>query len=293
MRALITGSGGQVGRELVRGAPPGAQVRALSHSELDISDAAAVQAIVKEFAPTLIINAAAYTAVDRAETERDLAWKANALAPGLLAEAAAVQGHCRLIHISTDYVFSGERSRPYQTDDEPGPINEYGRSKLEGERAVLQALSTRALIVRSSWVYGAHGRNFLHTMLRLMRERRAVRVVADQIGSPTAAASLATALWAFAVRPGLSGVHHWTDAGVASWYDFAVAIADQAAVAGLVPAGVEVTPIATADFPTPARRPVCSLLDKTHTIAALGAGPEHWARSLKTTLRSMLPVQGS
>jgi dTDP-4-dehydrorhamnose reductase len=293
MRALITGSGGQVGRELVRAAPPDAEVHALSHGELDISDEPAVQAIVKEFAPTLIINAAAYTAVDRAETERERAWQVNALAPRLLAEAAAARGDCRLIHISTDYVFSGESSRPYEIDAAPAPINEYGRSKLGGERAVLQALATRALIVRSSWVYSAHERNFLHTMLRLMRAGRAVRVVADQIGSPTSAASLAMALWAFAVRPGLSGLHHWTDAGVASWYDFAVAIADQAAVAGLIPARVEVSPIAAEDYPTAARRPACSLLDKRHTIAALGAGPEHWARSLNATLRSIPPIQGS
>ena len=293
MRVLITGSGGQVGRELVRAAPPAAEVCALGHGELDISDGARVQAIVKEFGPTVIVNAAAYTAVDRAETERELAWQANALAPRLLAEAAAGRANCRLIHISTDYVFGGESSRPFNTDDEPGPINEYGRSKLGGERAVLQALGTRAVIVRSSWVYGTGGGNFLHTMLRLMREGRAVRVVADQIGSPTSAASLAMALWAFAVRPDLSGLHHWTDAGVASWYDFAVAIADQAVVAGLVPAGVEVTPIATEDYPTAARRPACSLLDKRRTIAALGRGPNHWARSLNATLRSMPPTPDS
>lgn len=293
MRALITGSGGQVGHELVRSAPPGAEVRALSRAELDISDKVAVQGAVQEFAPTVIINAAAYTAVDRAETERELAWKVNALAPRLLAEAAAVRTQCRLIHISTDYVFNGESPRPYRIDDDPGPVNEYGRSKLEGERAVLQALGSRAAVVRSSWVYSAHDRNFLHTMLRLMRESRAVRVVADQIGTPTSATSLATALWAFALRPGLSGLHHWTDAGVASWYDFAVAIADEGTMAGLVPAGIEVTPITTEDYPTPARRPVCSLLDKRQTIAALGTRPEHWVRVLRKTLRSMHQAPGS
>jgi dTDP-4-dehydrorhamnose reductase len=293
MRVLITGSGGQVGRELVRAAPRGAEVRGLSRGDLDICDETRVRAIVKEFAPTVIINAAAFTAVDRAETERDLAWLVNAIAPRLLAEAALSQGDCRLIHISSDYVFSGENPHPYCIEDEPGPINEYGRSKLGGERAVLEALGTRALIVRSSWVYSAHDRNFLHTMLRLMRAGRAVRVVADQIGSPTSAASLAAALWAFAARPDLSGLHHWTDAGVASWYDFAVAIAHQGGVAGLVPAGAEVSPIATVDYPTPARRPACSLLDKRHTIAALGKGPEHWARSLQATLQSIRPVQGT
>src|SRR5258706_2440652 len=292
MRVLITGSGGQVGRELVRTAPPDAEAGAVNRGELDISDETAVRARVKEFAPTLIINAAAYTAVDRAETERDLAWQVNAIAPRLLAEAAAGRGNCRLIHISSDYVFSGVKSQPFTTDDEPSPINEYGRSKLGGERAVMHSLGAGALIVRSSWVYSAHDRNFLHTMLRLMREGRSVRVVADQIGTPTSAASLATALWAFAVRPGLSGLYHWTDAGVASWYDFAVSIADQALLADLIPVRIEVTPIATADYPTAARRPACSLLDKRPTVAALGAGPEHWARSLKATLLSIPPMPG-
>ncbi len=293
MRVLITGSGGQVGRELVRAAPPDAELRALSRGELDIGDEAAVWAVVKEFMPAVIINAAAYTAVDRAETERDLAWKVNATAPRLLAQSAAAQGGCRLIHISSDYVFSGESSRPYRTDDGPGPINEYGRSKLGGERAVQQALGAMAVIVRSSWVYSAHERNFLHTMLRLMREGRPVRVVADQIGAPTSAASLASALWAFASRPGVSGLHHWTDAGVASWYDFAVSIADQAVVAGLIPDRVEVTPIATEEYPTAARRPAFSLLDTRPTVAAVGTRPAHWARELKATLQSIRPIQAT
>jgi dTDP-4-dehydrorhamnose reductase len=281
---LITGAGGQVGRELVRRAPAAATVRALDRAALDIGDAAAIAQAVHDFQPTHIINAAAYTQVDKAERERDAAWALNAIAPRELARAAARQGHCRLIHISTDYVFDGTSALPYLTTDTPSPLNVYGASKLDGERAVLEALPEHAAIVRTAWVYGVHGRNFVHTMLRLMRERGAVRVVADQIGTPTAAAPLADLLWALAVRPGLTGLFHWTDAGIASWYDFAVAIAEDARVRGLLNSAIEITPIATEDYPTPARRPRCSVLDKRSTIAALGFAPDHWRTPLRAVL---------
>ncbi len=229
MKVLITGAGGQVGRELVRAAPPQAEVRALDRNDLDIGDAVAVREVVGDFAPAVIINAAGYTAVDKAEQEHEVALRVNAEGPRLLAQAARGLNGCRMVHISTDYVFDGDSARAYRPGDAPHPLSVYGRSKLEGEQAVLAALGARAVVLRTSWVYGAHGRNFLHTMLRLMRERGAVRVVADQIGTPTATPPLAEALWQFAKRPGLAGVHHWTDAGVASWYDFAVAIAEEAA----------------------------------------------------------------
>jgi dTDP-4-dehydrorhamnose reductase len=287
MRVLITGAGGQVGRELVRAAPPQAEVRALDRSDLDIGDAAAVRAAVAEFAPAVILNVAAYTAVDKAEQEHDLALRVNAEGPRLLAQAARGLNGCRLVHVSTDYVFDGTSARAYQPGDAPHPVSVYGRTKLEGEQAVLAELGARAVVLRTSWVYGAHGRNFMHTMLRLMRERGAVRVVADQIGTPTSTPALAQALWQFAKRPGLAGVHHWTDAGVASWYDFAVAIAEEAAALGLLPPGIEVTPIATEDFPTPARRPACSVLDKRATITALALEPRHWRQRLREVLEEL------
>jgi dTDP-4-dehydrorhamnose reductase len=284
MRVLITGAGGQVGRELLRAAPPQAEVRALDRNDLDIGDASAVREVVGEFAPAVIINAAGYTAVDKAEQEHEVALRVNAEGPRLLAQAARGLNGCRLVHISTDYVFDGDSARAYRPGDAPHPLSVYGRTKLEGEDAVLAALGPRAVVLRTSWVYGAHGRNFLHTMLRLMRERGAVRVVADQIGTPTSTPALAEVLWQFAKRPGLAGVHHWTDAGVASWYDFAVAIAEEAAAIGLLPPGIEVTPIATEDYPTPARRPACSVLDKRATIAALALEPRHWRQRLREEL---------
>jgi dTDP-4-dehydrorhamnose reductase len=284
MRVLITGASGQVGRELARSSPIGATVSAVDRHDLDVGDAAAVRALVEDFRPTLILNAAAYTGVDRAETDADVAMRVNGDGPRLLAEAARVLGDCRLIHISTDYVFDGRSPRAYTPDDEPRPICVYGHSKLAGERAVLRTAGIDAAIVRTSWVYAPHGRNFLQTMLRRMRERGEVRVVADQIGTPTAARSLAEALWVLAGRSGLAGLLHWTDAGVASWYDFAVAIAEEAAARGLLPGDIVVTPIATNEYPTPARRPACSLLDKRATIAALGMAPWHWRQRLRQVL---------
>jgi dTDP-4-dehydrorhamnose reductase len=284
VRVLITGAGGQLGRELVRTAPAAATVRALDRTYLDVTDAAAVQAVVGEYQPTVILNAAGYTAVDRAESDQEAAWRLNAVAPRQLAEAARTVQQCRLIHVSTDYVFDGESPRPYQPQDAPNPLSAYGKSKLEGERAVLEVLGNHSVVVRTAWVYSAHGRNFLHTMLRLMRERGVVRVVADQIGSPTATASLAEMLWACAERPGLTGIFHWTDAGVASWYDFAVAIAEEANGRRLLAAPAQVLAIASDDYPTPARRPRCSLLDRRSTIAAVGLEPEHWRVRLRGVL---------
>ena len=287
MRVLITGAGGQLGRELVRSAPPAAVVQAAARNDLDIGDPMAVRDAVEAFQPSLILNAAAYTTVDKAESEREQAWRINAQAPALLAAAAQRLGHCRMIQVSTDYVFSGDAARPFRPDDETGPLGVYGETKLEGERAVLQGLGSRAVVLRTAWVYGFHGKNFLHTMLRLMRERGSVRVVADQIGCPTETASLAETIWAFAARPELAGVYHWSDAGVASWYDFAVAIAEEAVARELLPPSVEVLPIATEDYPTPAKRPRFSLLDGRATEAAIGILPLHWRVRLRQVLNEI------
>jgi len=287
VRVLITGAGGQLGRELVRTAPPAAVVKAAARNDLNIGDPAAVRDVVEAFQPTVILNAAAYTAVDKAESEREQAWRINAQAPGFLAAAAQRLGHCRMVQVSTDYVFSGDAARPYRPDDETGPLGVYGESKLAGESAVLQGLGPRAVVLRTAWVYGAHGKNFLNTMLRLMSERGSVRVVADQIGCPTATAPLAETIWAFAARPELAGVYHWSDAGVASWYDFAVAISEEAGACELLPASVEVLPIATEDYPTPARRPRFSLLDGRATEDALGISPLHWRVRLRQVLNEI------
>lgn len=284
MKVLITGANGQLGRALQRSVPADAVVIACGHADMDIGDAAQVAARVAEHQPDLIINAAAYTAVDKAESEVAAAQRGNAEGPAHLADAARALPHTRLLHVSTDFVFDGSSSRPYTVDAATAPLGVYGATKLAGERVVLNALPGRSLVMRTAWVYAAQGNNFMRTMLRLMKERGTVRVVADQIGTPTSADSLAQAIWRCATRPHVHGIHHWSDAGVASWYDFAVAIAEEAAARGLLPAGVQVLPIATEDFPTPAKRPAYSVLDKRATLAALDLPAVHWREMLRRVL---------
>jgi dTDP-4-dehydrorhamnose reductase len=284
---MITGASGQVGRALVASVPPSLEARAFTRAQLDISDSDAVHAAVGSYRPALIINAAAYTAVDKAETESQSAAAINAEGPGNLARAALAVPGSRLIHISTDYVFDGTGVQPYKPTDPTNPVSVYGRTKLQGEQAVLAALRERAVVLRTAWVYGAEGKNFLLTMLRLMREHGAVRVVNDQQGTPTTAASIARAIWAIASRPDIHGIVHWTDAGTASWYDFAVAIAEEGRAAGLLPRPIKVTGISTAEYPTAARRPANSALDTRDTIARVGLTPAPWRDNLRATLQEL------
>jgi dTDP-4-dehydrorhamnose reductase len=292
VKVLITGAGGQVGRILSSDAPPGVEVLACGHKDLDIADASAVSDYVRLHVPDVIINAAAYTAVDRAESEPELARKVNADGPRHLAAAAnAATGAARapgirLIHLSTDFVFDGAASVPYRPEAATNPLGVYGATKLAGERAVLEGLPGRSVVLRTAWVYAAEGANFVRTMLRVMKANGTVRVVADQVGTPTAARSLAETIWQLVAKPDVTGIHHWTDAGVASWYDFAVAIAEEGALLGLVPANVTVNPIATAEYPTPARRPSYSVLDKT-SLTSLGLTPLHWRKRLRSVLGEM------
>lgn len=281
MKALIVGSGGQLGRALLAAAPPGTQVIGHDRAALDITDAAAVQAAVAAAQPDILFNAAAYTAVDKAEGDEDAALAINATAVGVLAHVAKRLG-AHFVHVSTDFVFDGKSGMPYSPDAPTAPLGAYGRTKLAGE----QAAGSDALIVRTAWVYAPTGGNFVRTMLRLMAERPEVRVVADQIGTPTYAPGLAAALWAL-VRQGVHGIHHYTDSGVASWYDFAVAIQEEALAAGLLDRAVPVLPITTADFPTPARRPPYSVLDKSSTFTALGAPAPHWRVQLRQMIKDI------
>lgn len=283
---LITGAAGQVGRELVRTAPPGSTAVAVTRSELDVTDVAAIARIIAQHRPETIVNCAAYTAVDAAESAPLAAASVNAVAAGNLAMAAARVG-ARMIHLSTDFVFSGPAARPCRITDLPAPISVYGRTKLDGEVAVLKALGDRALVVRTAWLYASHGSNFVKTMLRLMRERDQVRVVADQIGTPTWARALAETLWIAVARPDVSGLLHATDAGVASWYDFAVAIQEEALRLGVLDRVTPVHSITTAEYPTPAQRPSYSVLDTSETVRQLGVVPDHWRTNLRLMLQEL------
>ena len=285
--ALITGAEGQLGVELQATAPPGWRVEACGLGELDVTRTRAVQAVFERAQPTVVFHAAAYTEVDSAEDEPERASAVNVEGTAHVAEAAR-RVAARLVHVSTDFVFDGAQGRPYAAGDPPNPLGVYGRTKLAGEREALRISAGGALVVRTAWLYGAHGRNFVRTMLRLMRERADIGVVSDQVGTPTWARSLAHALWAAAGRDELRGIHHWTDAGVASWYDFAVAIQEEALALGLLDRAISVRPLRTTEYPARARRPAYSVLDTSATRSALGCSPAHWRANLRTMLRGLV-----
>jgi dTDP-4-dehydrorhamnose reductase len=286
VKVLVTGAGGQVATALSKLKPAAMDLMSLDVKSLNICDAAAVEQRVAALKPQLIINAAAYTAVDKAEADRDLAFQVNGAAPGHLARAAHKHG-ARLLHISTDFVFDGSAEHPYKPDARTAPLGVYGESKLQGEHRALDESHGEALVLRTAWVYASKGHNFVLTMLRLMGERGTVKVVRDQRGSPTWADSVARALWAAAGTPGFRGLHHWTDAGVASWYDFARGIAEEGRAAGLLKREAEVLPINTAEYPTPARRPAYSVLDCSSTEAGLALSAEPWRDNLKKMLMEL------
>lgn len=285
-RVLVTGAGGQLGWELQRSCPAHVELHALTSADLDITDTQAVMNKVQAIKPDWIINAAAYTTVDKAESEPERAYATNEHGARHLAEAARAVD-ARMVQVSTDFVFDGEQGRPYISGSPTNPLGVYGKSKLAGEQGVCEALGEHALILRTAWVYSSHGHNFVKTMLRLMQERDQLGIVADQIGSPTWAHGLAGAIWK-GLDLGMSGIHHWTDAGVASWYDFACAIHDEARALGLLERDTLIRPIRTEDYPTPARRPSFSVLDKTSAWQALGITvPTHWRAQLRTMLHEV------
>ncbi|WP_066966776.1 dTDP-4-dehydrorhamnose reductase [Microbulbifer sp. Q7] len=284
MKILITGKNGQLGQQLQKQAPAGATVIAHGRDTLNIADKEQVFAVLSEARPDVVINAAAYTAVDKAQSEVEQAHAINARGPENLALACRELG-ARLIHVSTDFVFDGKQSHPYQPTDIRKPVSVYGESKARGEEAV-EAILPEAIIVRTAWVYDSEGGNFATTMLRLMRERDQLGIVADQIGTPTWAGTLAKALYALASSPEASGIYHCTDAGAASWYDFAVAIFEEGKASGLLPEDrqVKIGPIATSDYPTPATRPSYSVLDKTRLTKEVGVELSHWRQVLRSVL---------
>jgi dTDP-4-dehydrorhamnose reductase len=285
MNVLITGAAGQLGHTLVASAPASVNVTAADANDFDIVSRDAVFGAVKKLKPAVIINAAAYTQVDQAETERERAYAVNAEGPGYLANAAQETG-ARFIHISTDYVFDGRQTRPYIPTDPTLPIGIYGASKLEGEQRALTQC-TRTIVIRTAWLYASNGNNFVHTMLKLMRERDELRVVADQIGAPTWATTLASVIWMGAYNSALRGVYHWTDAGSTSRHGFATAIQEEAIKNGLLTRQVPIHAIRTDEYPTPAKRPPYSVLDSRGTVTDFGVAQTPWRLALRQMLKEV------
>lgn len=281
MRVLVLG-GGQIARAVGASGQTRHEIIVRTHSELDIVDDNAVARVVAETRPDWIVNAAAYTAVDLAEEQAAQAYAVNDVAVASLARAAAHE-KCRLLHLSTDFVFDGNASRAYLPRAQTNPLSVYGASKLAGERHVLAA-GAAGVVLRTSWVYAATGKNFVLTMLRLMRERDSINVVCDQIGAPTWAASAAAAIWGLIDLGANSGIYHWTDLGVASWYDFAVAIQDEALARGLLTRAIPILPISSAAYPTRAQRPAFSVLDTAVTRSMLAVPTAHWRHNLRSML---------
>lgn len=288
MRALIFGTTGQVARELARTAGEW-EVVALGRAEADLSDPAACAAAVAAWEGDVVINAAAYTAVDQAEDEPALAHLVNAAAPSALARAAAARG-LPFLHVSTDYVFDGAPGRPWREDDPTGPLGVYGTSKLAGERAVLAA-GGDATVLRTAWVFSSHGKNFVKTMLTVGRGREEMRVVGDQRGGPTPAADIARALWTIAAARlagrGAPGIYHFAGAPAASWAEFAEAIF---AASGWAERP-RVTPIATADWPTRAVRPSNSVLDCGAIARVFGIAQPDWRAGLASVIAEITKDQ--
>jgi len=302
MRILLFGANGQVGHELRRSLACRGEVVATTRSgrlddgnacevaDFDVPDA--LPGLVERIAPSLVVNAAAYTAVDKAESDRAAAFRANAEAPSRIAEMCARLG-IPLVHYSTDYVFDGTGTRPYREDDSTSPLGVYGESKLAGEQGI-RASGASHMILRTAWVYAPHGKNFLRTMLRLGGERDALGVVADQIGTPTSAGLIADVTAALLPQAGIrSGIWHLTANGEASWHGFAEAIFAGAMSRGLLPRAPQVNAIATADYPTPARRPAYSRLDTSRLQAEFGVALPDWRTACDFVLdeiaRSSIP----
>ena len=285
MKVLIIGAGGQLGWELQQTRPKGIDIQAVDFPEIDLSDPSSIRQCISETSAEWIINAAAYTAVDQAESDRKVAFRINHDAVSDIASLAD-EKKIRLAHISTDYVFSGKHYSPLQPDDPIDPKSVYGMSKWQGEEAVREILKENTLIIRTAWLYSSHGKNFVKTMLNLMSAGKDLNVIDEQVGTPTWARGLAQAVWA-SITQSLCGTFHWTDAGVASWYDFAVAIQEEGLAMGLLQQPVTITPVDSSKFPTPAERPYYSILDKRSFWQATKITPIHWRQQLRSMLKEI------
>lgn len=290
IKLLLTGKAGQLGHELLAYLNPLAEVMAVERQQLDLSQPEQVRQAIREIQPNVIVNAAAYTAVDKAETESGLANTVNGTSPTVMAEEAQRIG-AALLHVSTDYVFDGQKNTPYLEEDATNPIGAYGHSKLLGEEGIRGACD-RHLILRTAWVYGTYGKgNFVKTMLRLGAEREEVRVVVDQVGTPSWTGDIAQAIAQFVPKllheDPVTGTYHFTNSGAISWYDFAVAIFEEATALG-VPLKIQrVIPITTVEYPTPAKRPAYSVLSGKKTSGLLGAPARHWRDGLRKMLAEL------
>jgi len=282
MKVLIVGGKGQLGTTLTKSIHAEVNCVSLDLPEFDITDTRQSASVVEKEQPDVIVNASGYTAVDRAEEEVELAFAVNATGPENLALAAKQTGS-RLIHVSTDYVFDGTSCTPYKPDTPCNPLGVYGTSKRQGETKI-QSVLDDAVIIRTSWLYSQFGSNFVLTMLRLMKERDELKVVSDQIGAPTWTGTLAKAIWAAIDNPEISSIFHWSDAGVASWYDFAVAIQEEAFSLGILNRQIPIRPISNEQFPAPVKRPPYSVLDCTASWQELNIDPIHWRLALKRML---------
>ncbi len=286
IQVLITGGNGQLGHELQRTVMQGYSCISTDVDDLDITNSDAVNHFIGELKPDVIINAAAYTAVDKAEQETELATAINTTGAANLAQACK-DNHIQFMQISTDFVFDGKAHTPYPVDAEALPDGMYGKTKQDGDDLVQKILGDDTFIIRTSWLYSAHGNNFVKTMLRFMQERDELRIIADQVGTPTWANSLAQAVWQ-AIDKKVKGIHHWSDAGVASWYDFAYAIMEEGIALGILDKTITINAITTADYPTPASRPCYSVMDKTTTWKALGMKSEHWRVALRQMMKELV-----
>ncbi|MDY7050190.1 MAG: dTDP-4-dehydrorhamnose reductase [Microcystis panniformis WG22] len=286
-KVLLIGAKGQVGQELQVTLQSLGEVISIGREELDLTNSEKISQLIREIHPDYLVNAAAYTAVDKAEAEPDLAYSINAIAPKIMAESAE-KIQAKFLHISTDYVFDGRKNTPYLETDMTNPLGVYGQSKLRGEEEI-KTVNSQAIILRTAWVYGSYGKsNFVKTMLRLGKEREELKVVVDQVGSPTWSKDIATAITQLLINvDNPTGIYNFTNSGVASWFDLTKAIFEEAKISGIPLKIQRVIPITTAEYPTPAVRPAYSVLSGQKISQQLGYIPPYWRDSLKAMLNQL------
>ncbi len=287
MNVLVLGCTGQLGQALAESADSETAATFLSRSDLDVTCADSVASVFKRLQPDVVVNTAAFTAVDRAESVPEQARATNVDGAHNVALGSASVG-ARLIHVSTDFVFDGHEGTPYAADAPTNPLNVYGHSKRDGELAVLRAMPDSSAVIRTSWLYSRHGDNFVKTMLAAFETRDRLKVVDDQIGTPTWATSFAEILWMFANRPQLSGLFHWADGGATNWYEFAIAIQEEALSLGLLHQQTPIERVSSIAYATSAKRPAYSVLDTRSTSAALALTPTPWRVNLRRMLEGMV-----